>query len=62
MMIYFYQNKLLYMYFLKITQTFFWLSLRGKTLDWIKFEIQQKGNQRGYTICFLLGGPYVVMY
>ena len=52
------------MYFLKITQTFFWLSLRGKTLDWIKFEIQQKGNRnrRGYTICFLLGGPYVVMY
>ena len=50
------------MYFLKITQAFFWLSLRGKTLDWIKFEIQQKGNQRGYTICFLLGGPYVVMY
>ena len=25
-------------------------SLRGKTLDWIKFKIEQKVNQTGYTI------------
>ena len=39
-------------------------SFRGKTLDWIKFETQNKKkmNRRGDTFCVLLGGQKVVMH
>ena len=39
-------------------------SFRGKTLDWIKFETQNKKkmNRRGDTFCVLLGGQKVVIH
>ena len=36
-------------------------SLRGKTVDWIKFEIQGKISRKIYKICVLLGGWYAVI-
>ena len=49
------------MYFSKIMQTFYdLLVLRGKTINWIKLEIQQNVNRRKYTVFVLPGGQYVV--
>ena len=63
MMIYFYQNKLFHVYFSKIMQTFYDLTiLRGKTLGWIKWEIQENVNRSGYTVCVLLGGQTLLMH